>query len=463
MAFVQRNLPYIVIVVFVLLLGLSLFGFAKTQQSVLPRDFTILVDEAGGGYDQLARQYQRLFKTRDVDLTVRTTSGVQEALRLLEAGEASIAFIPGYLTKNADARQFTTLGALGYEPLWVFYRPEALSNQPLTRFTQLEGKRVAVGRPGDKTHELAMELLSDSGLTSANTNLLELSAQAAADTLLQGNADAVILLDAYPSEVVQQLLRAPGIELASLARTGAYTARQHALSEVMLPAGVVDSRRDIPAEDKVLLASATNMVVRRDLNQTQARSLIAANLVLNSQGDIFSEPLTFPNFEGTDLPVLQEYVGFFNRIKSGGLSLEIDAPFWVVYAIERLIFFMIPLGLLLFLLVTRAPALTRWHMRGKVLPYYRKLRRLELELSQANLAQIEEAQAQLAALDDELLEHVRVSVSYLPEVYQLRLHARYVASELEARKVQLQDSQLHSPQAVSHLSNLMNGKDVTNV
>jgi hypothetical protein len=187
------------------------------------------------------------------------------------------------------------------------------------------------------------------------------------------------------------------------------------------------------------------MVVRRDLNQTQARSLIAASLVLNSQGDIFSEPLTFPNFEGTDLPVLQEYVSFYNRIKSGGLSLEMKAPFWVAHAIERLIFFMIPLGLLLFLLITRAPALTRWHMRGKVLPYYRKLRRMELKLSQANLAQIEEAQAQLAALDDELLEHVRVSVSYLPEVYQLRVHTRYVASELEARKAQLLQGQLHSP------------------
>jgi TRAP-type uncharacterized transport system substrate-binding protein len=448
MAFVQRNLPYIVIAVFVLFLALGILGFVETQQSVLPRDFTILVDEAGGGYDQLARQYQRLFKTRDVDLIIRTTSGVQEALRLLEEGEASIAFIPGYLTKDADARQFTTLGALVYEPLWVFYRPDALSGEPLTRFIQLEGKRVTVGRSGDKTHELALDLLTDSGVTSANTTLLELPAQTAADELLQGEADAVILLDAYQSEVVQQLLRAPGIELASLARTGAYTARQHALSEVLLPAGVVDSRQDIPAEDKTLLASATNMVVRRDLNQTQARSLIAASLVLNSQGDIFSEPLTFPNFEGTDLPVLQEYVSFYNRIKSGGLSLEMKAPFWVAHAIERLIFFMIPLGLLLFLLVTRAPVLMRWHMRGKVLPYYRQLRKLELTLTTGDLAQIEAAQARLAKLDAELAQRVRVSVSYLPEVYQLRLHARYVASELEARKAQLQQSTGQPAQAV---------------
>jgi len=448
MAFIQRNLFHIIVASFVLFLALGILGFVKTQQSVLPRDLVILVDEEGGGYAKLAQQYQRLFKTRDVDLTIRPTSGVQEALRLLEEGEASIAFIPGYMTQDADARQFTTLGALAYEPLWVFYDADAFAGQQLARFTQLEGKRVAVGLPGDKTHELAIQLLGDSGVTVDNTALLELPPQAAADQLLQGGADAVIILDSYQADVVQSLLRAPGIELASLTRTGAYAARQHALSEVKLPAGVVDSRQDIPAEDIALLASATNMVVRRDLNQTQARSLIAASLVLNAQGDIFSEPLTFPNFEGTDIPVLQEYVGFYNRIKSGGPSLEMKMPFWVAHAIERLIFFMIPLGLLLFLLVTRSPALVRWHMRGKVLPYYRLLRELEMDLPTADLAQIEAARVRLAGLDAELMRRVRVSVAYLPEVYQLRLHARYVADELEARKAQLQQSTEQPAQAV---------------
>jgi len=169
---------------------------------------------------------------------------------------------------------------------------------------------------------------------------------------------------------------------------------------------------------------------------------------LNAQGDIFSEPLTFPNFEGTDIPVLQEYVGFYNRIKSGGPSLEMKMPFWVAHAIERLIFFMIPLGLLLFLLVTRSPALVRWHMRGKVLPYYRLLRELEMDLPTADLAQIEAARVRLAGLDAELMRRVRVSVAYLPEVYQLRLHARYVADELEARKAQLQQSTEQPAQAV---------------
>jgi hypothetical protein len=50
------------------------FGFVKTQQSVPSRDFVLLADEQGGGYTAIAWQYQQLFKLRDVDLTVQSTS-----------------------------------------------------------------------------------------------------------------------------------------------------------------------------------------------------------------------------------------------------------------------------------------------------------------------------------------------------------------------------------------------------
>ena len=50
--------------------------------------------------------------------------------------------------------------------------------------------------------------------------------------------------------------------------------RQHALTTVTLPAGIVDLSRHIPSEDKTLLASATNLVIRRDLNPTMGRSMI---------------------------------------------------------------------------------------------------------------------------------------------------------------------------------------------
>ena len=63
-------------------------------------------------------------------------------------------------------------------------------------------------------------------------------------------------------------------------------------------------------------------------------------------------------------------------------------------------------------------------MRGKVLPYYKQLRKTEIALPKANVEQIDAALGDLAKIDTELARRVRVSVTYLPEVYQLRLHAR---------------------------------------
>ena len=165
--------------------------------------------------------------------------------------------------------------------------------------------------------------------------------------------------------------------------------------------------------------------------------MLIASLLLDSQGDYFSKPYSFPNLETSDLPVLKEYVNFFNRVKSGAFSLESRLPFWAAHAIGRLIFFLIPIGLILVLLVAYAPTLWRWHMGGKVLPYYKQLRKLEINLPNASVEQIDSSLERLAQLDAELARHVRVSVSYLPEVYQLRIHVRYIVDELTQRREQV--------------------------
>jgi hypothetical protein len=296
---------------------------------------------------------------------------------------------------------------------------------------------VSIGARNGKTYPLAAQLLAESGVTAETTTLLELSTQEAAGQLRQGAIDVLLALEPYQSPVVQDLLQAPEVKLANLARIDAYVIRQRALTPVTLAAGVVDLERDIPAEDTTLLASATNLVMRRDLNPTMGRSMIIASLLLNAQGDYLSTPLAFPNLEATDLPVLKEFADFFNRVRSGAFSLESRLPFRVVYTIERAIFFLIPIGLLLALLVIYSPALWRWHMRGKVLPYYKQLRKIEIDLPNKSVEQIDAALDQLARIDADLARRVRVSVSYLPEVYQLRVHVRYMVDGLTHRREQL--------------------------
>ena len=65
MTAIQKHLPLIVVILLAILLALGVYGFVKTQQSVPPRDFVIMTDEPGGGYDEIAQQYRRLLKLRD--------------------------------------------------------------------------------------------------------------------------------------------------------------------------------------------------------------------------------------------------------------------------------------------------------------------------------------------------------------------------------------------------------------
>ena len=121
MGFFQRHLPIIVLIVASLLVALGVYGFVQTQRELPTRDLTILADEQGSGYYQVAERYKAFLAIRGLDLTVRATTGAEETLQLLEEGAAGIALVPGFLTSAVNPQTYASLGALFDEPFWVFY------------------------------------------------------------------------------------------------------------------------------------------------------------------------------------------------------------------------------------------------------------------------------------------------------------------------------------------------------
>lgn len=440
MGFFQRHLPIIVLIIAVLLIALGIYGFVQTQRELPARDLTILTDEQGSGYYQVAERYRAIFAARGLDLTVRTTTGAEETLKLLEEGADGIALVPGFMTAQVDPRIYASLGALFDEPFWLFYNEAAFDGELVRYLSQLRGKRVAVGLPGSGSQALALQLLGESGVTAENTTLLELPRQAETEQMLAGALDAVLLLDAYQSETVQTLLRAPSIALANLAQADAYASRQPALKVVDAPQGVFDLAKNIPAEDAQLLASAANLVIRRDLNPTLARSLITAAMLVHSGGDFLAPPYAYPNLTATGLPVSPDYVDYFNRLKNGNAPFTSTLSFWAAYTAERFIFFLLPLIVLLTLLVLYFPAIWRFYMQGKLLPIYKDLRSVEVELPQMTMAETDAAVARIHALEETVTQRVRVSAAYLPEVFHLRSHIRSVLVDLQIHKRRIEEN-----------------------
>ncbi len=450
MGFFQRNLPIIVFLFALLLIALGVFGFVQTQRELPARDLTILADEQGSGYYQVAERYKALFAARGLDVTVQPTTGAAETLQLLEQGAAGVALVPGFMTAQVDPRVYSSLGALFDEPFWVFYNKDAFDGEPVRYLSELKGKQIAVGLPGSGSQALALQLLAESGVTAENTTLLELPRQAETAQMLSGELDAVLLLDAYQSDAVQTLLRAPSIALANLAQADAYAARQPALKVVDAPAGVFDLAKNIPAEDAQLLASAANLVIRRDLNPTLARSLITAAMLVHSAGDFLASPYTYPNLTATGLPVSPDYVDYFNRLKNGDAPFTTTLSFWAAYTAERFIFFLLPLIVLLALLVLYFPAIWRFYMQGKLLPIYKDLRSVEIERPQMTMAETEAAIMRIHALEETVTQRVSVSAAYLPEVFHLRSHIRSVLVDLQLHKRRIEENPEMAVESPAH-------------
>ena len=148
-------------------------AFLVTSQFVDPAPPKKVVIAAAGKdtpYYRLAAQYQRYFAENGVNLEIRETTASFENLKLLTEAKSGvdIGILQGGIASNKDAPDLRSMGRVSYEPLWVFYR----GSEPITRLSQLKGKRILVGPTGGGTHHLAMKLLAASGITNENATLV---------------------------------------------------------------------------------------------------------------------------------------------------------------------------------------------------------------------------------------------------------------------------------------------------
>src|SRR2546422_9408954 len=77
--------------------------------------------------------------------------------------------------------------------------------------------------------------------------------------LLGNELDALVLVSAPESPMVQMLLQTPGIRLYEFTQAEAYARRYPFISPVTLPRGVADLARDVPPRDVQLIATSTSL------------------------------------------------------------------------------------------------------------------------------------------------------------------------------------------------------------
>ena len=412
-------------------------GFVVAYQFVKPAPPTKIIITTGGesgAYYQFAKRYATLLARNGITLEVKTSAGSLENLARLKSDEAQVGFVQGgvveYRQDDEAAAEsgLLSIGSVFYEPVWVFYR----GDKPLTRLTDLQGKRIAIGQEGSGVRQLAQQMLSANEIPS-DENLLPLAGLLAAEELQQGRIDAAFIIASEKAPIVQVLLRSPGVKVMSFAQAGAYQRRFPFLTKLTFPHGVADLVRDFPPEDVKLLAPTANLIVRDDLHPALQTLLLQVANEVHGKSGFFQDPGEFPAYKDQMLPLSPEAARYF---KSGPPFLQRYLPFWLAVLVDRLIVLIVPIIALLIPLLRIAPAIYNWRVRAKVFRCYGELKFLEDDLkNHYDPAKLSDYSRRLDALDEEAAQ-LHVPLAFTDLVYTLREHVNLVRRILDKRETQ---------------------------
>jgi TRAP-type uncharacterized transport system substrate-binding protein len=383
-----------------------------------PRSVAMAIDPEGSFSAELGNRYRELLARDGVELRLVPTAGAVESIARLREPKSgiSIAIVPGGISNHQESPGLVSLGTLFYEPFWVFSR-----GQHLESLEQLRNLRISIGPDGSASHVLGLEFLARVGvIDQASPKFLPLQPQVAAAKLLNGEIDAAVLMGAWETPTVRQLLIAKDIDLAGLRRADAWVALYPYLNKLVLPAGVANMAENRPPTDVLLIAPKASLVVRGDLHPAIQYLLLEAASQIHSGPGVFHKAGQFPSPESIDLPLSANARQFY---KTGPPFLQRNLPFWLAVLVQQALVLLLPVVGLLYPLLRVSPKIYMSIQTRRVYWLYSELRLLERELASAgNKENFIERFDQL----EDRARRLWVPVSLRPRLYELRTHIRLV-------------------------------------
>ena len=404
-------------------LALSFWLLFSVVRPAPPRTVTMMTGALGGGYAMFGELYRSALAREGIELVLLPSTGSIENLRGLMTENVDLAFLQSGIAHDPESRDLVSLGSMYFEPVWIFHRLP----KPLTRLAQINGYSIATGEPGSGTQLLALQMLADSGVALNSAGLKMIGGNEAADALLAGTIDAAFIISGAESPVIQRLLGAPGIHIAELKHTAAYTKRIPHLDTAILPEGAIDLVKISPPRDIHLLGASANLVARSDLHPAIISLLLQSARDIHAAPGLFQRAGEFPKLTGRDLPPSDVAQRLY---ETGPPFLQRYLPFWLAILVDRLLVALIPLIAIMIPLMRILPAVYSWRMRSRIYRWYGEMKFLEGKIGpQTNDTEISEYLKQLDHIE-ELANHRRIPLSYNSELYTLREHIQLIRDKL---------------------------------
>jgi TRAP transporter TAXI family solute receptor len=403
-------------------------------QPAPPDRVIIATGSKTGVYYATAKKYADYFAKNGITLVVKETAGSAENFKLLTApagstpgGDVDIAIVQGGTApRGSVGLHIQAVAGIYYEPVLVFTR----GDQKPTQLSQLAGKKIAIGAEGSGVRVLSAKLLDEAGVSdgSAGTKLVDYGGDRAADALDKGEIDAAFFIISPDADVVARLLGTPSIHLMNFDQAHAYGRRYSFLSATTLYQGAVDIKRNLPDTDTQLVASPATIVVRDDIHSAVIELLVRAAQEINGGTALLSDTGTFPNLERSEVRPSKDALYF---LKNPPSFLRRQLPFWLASMIDRLVILVVPLLVVLIPLIRSMPPLLRWRVQRKIFYRYRLVRQIEERLHpDSPRVELQAGHDELVAMDKSLAT-LKIPISFVEELYNLRTNVSYVRARLE--------------------------------
>lgn len=337
-----------------------------------PAEFTIVTGSPNQTYEAIGKRYREILARSHVMVEVRNTPGAVENLKLLNDPKSGIqvGLVQGGVGNGDKSPDLLSLGRVTYQFFWIFYR----GTETWDDVRQLKGKRIALGLEGSGGRVLAEDILRLGGVNSNNTTLLAHTVPEATKALNSGKIDAMFLTIAADSPLLHSLLNNPDLRLMSLARAEALPRIYPYLVRLVVPQGLFDWEKNIPATEVTIVATTLNVMVRKDFHPALIGLLAQAMVETHGRPGIFQQAGEFPTLTDPEYPVSEIARDFY---KDGPSFLNRYLPFWMTSYAKRTIAVLVAAFAIVLPLFNYVPRLYRWFIRERVLKLYRRLRIIE--------------------------------------------------------------------------------------
>jgi len=399
-----------------------------------PKRVTMATGQENSAYDAFGKQYAAALAKDDIRATLAPSLGSQDNLQRLIEGKVDIAFVQSGSAGQEQARQagLVSLGSLFTEPVWLFLR----GSTKVTQLTELKGLRINLGPQGTGVPKLFEQVLGVNGVELSQIKVSALENTPATMALLDGSIDGLVFSSAPEAPLIQMLLQTPGIKLFNFAQAEAYTRRLPFLSHVVLPRGIVDLGRDIPAQDYHLIAPTATLVARENLHPALVELFVQAASNIHGGTGWFQQQGQFPSPRYTEIPVAPGAAKFY---RDGPPLMQRYMRFWLANLFERMGVIVVALAALIIPLSKIVPPLYVWRIRSRVYRWYGQLRAVEQTLAQSIDGRDGEGRS---ALCDQLLlrldeieagvNQMSIPLAFADSLYGLRNHINFVRLRVRA-------------------------------